>query len=253
MAYHDLLGFHTFNTCQLDVVFVQLVDHITSGPQCVPCDGTHRQTYDWQDARWTRVSGRVHRRQTQHTRTENQYQRVGYQRWYRVYKDGVNRTDVVRHLIFVSSLDNTDQYTHYHGNTNRDNTHSHRDLELVTDYFNNRYTVLNTSGFAEVQTDNVAVEIHQLFWNRVQKSSCQQLFLLLLFCKFHQLFFCEIVVGRKQSQQQEYDCNNDQYCYKGFQQSFDGIFKHCYSTPEFYYCSEENAAICSATPFSSLV
>ena len=131
---------------------------------------------------------------------------------------------MVRKSVFKTCLKNTQWNTDYNRNCNRDQTKLHRDGKLVTNYLGNCYTVLDTSGFAEIQVDNVVVEVHQLLWDWVKKARCKQLLLLLLLSEFHQLFFCEIVVGRKHSQKQEYDRNNNQYCYQGLYQSSDGVF-----------------------------
>ena len=122
---------------------------------------------------------------------------------------------MVRNSVFKTCLKNTQWNTDYNRNCNRDQAQLHGDSKLVTNYLGNCYTVLDTSGFAEIQVDNVVVEVHQLLWDWVKKARCKQLLLLLLLSEFHQLFFCEIVVGRKHSQQQEYDGNNNQYCYQG--------------------------------------
>ena len=131
---------------------------------------------------------------------------------------------MVRNSVFKTCLKNTQWNTDYNRNCNRDQAQLHGDSKLVTNYLGNCYTVLDTSGFAEIQVDNVVVEVHQLLWDWVKKARCKQLLLLLLLGEFHQLFFCEIVVGRKQSQKQEYDRNNNQYCYQGLYQSSDGVF-----------------------------
>ena len=131
---------------------------------------------------------------------------------------------MVRYPVFKTCLKNTQWNTDYNRNCNRDQTKLHRDGKLVANYLYNRYTVLDTSGFTKIEVDYIVVEIHQLFRDWVEKSRRQQLFLFLLLGEFHQLFFCEIVVGRKQSQKQEYDRNNNQYCYQGLYQSSDGVF-----------------------------
>ena len=144
VSVHDLRSGQTFDSSQFDVVLIDLVDHVTSHPQSVPSDRAQRQADDWQNTGWTWVSGRVHRWQADYTGTKYQYQRVGNQRRNCVYEDGVCSTNGVKEFFFVHCLHDTHWNTDYHRQSHGDQTVSHRDTELVANYFNNCHFFFTT-------------------------------------------------------------------------------------------------------------
>ena len=91
MLEHDVFGRHTFNAGKTNVVFVQFVYHVTSGPQCIISNGTDGQTYYREYACTNNIVSGIQGRNAQYLCTEDQDQGVRYQSGNRINKDDISR------------------------------------------------------------------------------------------------------------------------------------------------------------------
>ena len=198
-------GSEALDAGQLDIVAGQLIHHVAAGPQGIACDGSQRQADDGQHAGRADVAGRVQRGEAQILGAEHQHQRIGDQRGHRVDENGVGSADPVKDLVLEGGLQDAQQDAHHQRDAGRDQAEAHGDAELLADDLHDGGTVLDAAGSAEVQMEQVVVEVQQLGADGVGQTGGFQCSVFLLFGKLHELFFREVVVRRQAAHQQKDD------------------------------------------------
>ena len=203
MLEHDLAGAQALDTGQLDIIAGQLVHHVAAGPQGIACNGSQRKADDGQHAGRAHIPGGVQRGEAQVLGAEDQHQRIGHQGGHRVDENRVSRADPVQQLILERGLDNAHQHADHQRDAGGDEAQAHGDAELFTDDLDHGGTVLDAAGSAEVQVQQVVVEVDELGADRVGQTSSFQCRVLLLLGKLHELFLSEVIVRGQAAHQQE--------------------------------------------------
>ena len=205
MLEHDLAGAQALDTGQLDIIAGQLVHHVAAGPQSVACDRRQRQADDGQHAGRADITGGVQRGETQVFGAEDQHQRIGDQRRHSVDENGVGRADPVKDLVLEGGLQDAQHDAHQQRDAGGDQAEAHGDAEFLADDLHDGSAILDAAGSAEVQMEQVIVEVQQLGADGVGQTGGFQCSVFLLFGKLHELFFREVVVRRQAAHQQKDD------------------------------------------------
>ena len=224
MLKHDLAGAQALDTGQLDIVAGQLIHHVAAGPQGIACNGCQRKAGDGQHAGSTHIAGGIQRGESQVLGTKDQHQRIRHQRRDRVDEHGVGRADPVEYLVLECRLQDAHQHTDHQRDGGCREAQTHRDTKLFTNDLDHRGTVLDAAGSAEIQMQQVVIELDQLGGDGIGQASCFQSGGLLLIGKLHELFLSEVVVRRQAAHHQENCCCDQKDCDKRLEQPLNRVF-----------------------------
>ncbi len=126
---------------------------------------------------------------------------------------------MVYQSVFSYGLPYTQQDTQSQRDRQRNDTHSHGYGELFTNNIHHGHARLNTSGFTEVQVEQIPIEVQQLFADGVGQPRGRQCGFLLFIGKLHLLLFGKVVVRRQHTHQQEHDSGDEQDSDQALQQA----------------------------------
>ena len=209
MPAHDFVVGHALGARELDVIAVELIDHVAADPHRVVGRRAERHADERQDVA-QRLFGVEEHRQGRRCRHRDLDEQIVDDRRHGVDEDDVARAELVPEAVLFSGHEHAQRAAQHQRDADGAQAEAHGIRHLLAEDLGHRGLGLQRHGAAEVEMNQIVIEVEQLLIPRVEQAHVFEN-LLFVFLVHRVRAAAEVSLHRHQAHQQEHDRNDDEH------------------------------------------